>query len=66
MFTDVFMDILRRVHISRAALDHLHGEYVVEMNSAAKELRDKGVETYTIVSAHPRRVIKCLWICSLR
>lgn len=53
----------RKIHLSRAALDHLHGECDVEVSSSAKELRDKGIDTYFVVANHPRRVSEILIGC---
>ena len=49
----------RRVHITKATLDHLHGEYEVENGNGdhrSMYLAERGVETYLIVPTHPRKV----------
>ena len=53
----------RRVHITKATLDHLHGEYEVELGNGdhrSTYLAQRGVETYLIVPSHPRKVTSAL------
>lgn len=49
----------RRVHITRATLEHLHGDYEVEDGNGGDRkdfLRQHNVETFLIKTKHPRKV----------
>ena len=49
----------RRVHLTKATLDHLHGEYETEPGHGGERnsyLKHHNIETFFIKSKHPRKV----------
>ena len=47
----------RRIHITKATLDHLHGEYDVEPGyGVERNGKLRGIETFLIIANHPRKV----------
>lgn len=54
-----FFRLFRRVHITKATIEHLNGQYELEPGyggDRSSYLKEQNIETYLIKAKHPRKV----------
>ena len=60
--------LCRRVHITKATLEQLNGEYEVEPGNGGDRdarIKKEAMETFLIKATHPRKVSNCIVLYSI-